>query len=129
MLYERKLHNAYYQVLSEYGVLGSAIFLWLLGHFWWSNARLRSPPYVAGWHALGGTLDLRHVALGLEAGIVGFLGCAFFYNLLFEQWLFSLLILNTLLYHFVRDTAILQPVSGGAAASRRSARSIPVRPS
>jgi O-antigen ligase len=129
MLYQRKLHNAFYQALSEYGVVGSAIFVWLLAHFWWSNARLRSPPYVAAWRILGGTLDLRHVALGLEAAVVGFLGCAFFYNLLFEQWLFTLLILNMLLYQLVRDTAMLQPISGPAMAWRRSAHPIPVRPS
>jgi O-antigen ligase len=128
MLYQRKLHNAYYQVLTEYGLVGTAIWVWLLGHFWWSNARLRSPPYIAAWRILGGTLDLRHVALGLEAGVVGFLGCAIFYNLLFEQWLFTLLILNLLLYQFVRDTAKLQQMPGRMTASRRSARPIPARP-
>jgi len=128
MLYERKLHNAFYQILTEYGALGAAIWLWLIGHFWWSNARLRSPPYAAAWRSLGGTLDLRYVALGLEAGLVGFFGCAFFYNLLFEQWLFTLLILNALLYHFVRDTAMRQPVCRQVRAPWRSARPAPVRP-
>lgn len=120
MLYERKLHNAFFQALCEYGIIGSAIWLWLIGHFLWTNARLRSPPFVAAWQALGGTLDLRHVALGLEAGFVGFCGCAWFYNLLFEPWLFTLLILNMLLYRIVRDTATLQPAFDGAMARRRS---------
>jgi O-antigen ligase len=128
MLYERKLHNAYYQILTEYGAVGTAIWLWLIGHFWWSNARLRSPPYVAAWRILGGTLDLRYAALGLEAGLVGFFGCAFFYNLLFEQWLFTLLILNVLLYQFVRDTAMRQPVPHRARACWRSLRPAPVHP-
>jgi hypothetical protein len=128
MLYQRKLHNAFYQCLSEYGVVGSLIWLWLLGHFLWINARLRSPPFVAAWRLRGGTLDLRYLSLGLEAGAVGFLGCAFFYNLLFEQWLFTLLILNMLLYHLVRDTAMLQPVVGRGTARWRSARPIPARP-
>jgi O-antigen ligase len=129
MLYERKLHNAYYQALCEYGIVGSAIWLFLLGHFWRSNARLRSPPYVAAWNILGGTLDLRYIALGLEAGMVGFLGCAFFYNLLFEQWFFTLLILNTLLHQLVRDTAMLQPTATRATPRWRSMRRISLRPS
>ena len=122
MLYQRKLHNAFYQCLSEYGIVGSLLWLVLIGQFLWINARLRSPPFVAAWRMLGGTLDLRYLSLGLEAGAVGFFGCAFFYNLLFELWLFTLLILNMLLYQFIRDTAMQQQMIPGVTTRRRSAR-------
>lgn len=124
MLYERKLHNAFYQTLCEYGIFGLAIWLWLIGYFLWTNARLRSPPYGAAWQAMGGTLDLRHLALGLEAGFVGFCGCAYFYNLLFEPWLFTLLTLNTLLYRLVRDTVMVPRPTTRASFRWRSPRAM-----
>src|SRR6266851_3737666 len=98
-LYDRKLHNGYFQSLSEFGIVGTLLFLWVVVDFWKRNAALRTPRYRAAWEAAtGGRYDLRWLALGLEAGMVGFCASAVFYNQLFEPWLYFLLTANALLY-------------------------------
>lgn len=98
-LYERDVHSSYFQILSEYGVIGSSLFLWLLIDFWLKNRKLRRRERIAAWRDAGnGALDLKQLSLGIEASMVAFLSTAFFYNQVFVHWLYSILTINILLY-------------------------------
>jgi len=104
-LYDRKLHSSYFQILCEFGIVGSLLFLWLLVDFWKRNAALRTPPYRAAWYAAtGGDYDLRWLALGLESGMVAFWSTAVFYNQLFTPGLYALLTANALLHSRLKAT-------------------------
>jgi O-antigen ligase len=104
-LYDRKLHSSYFQILSEFGIAGSLLFLWLLVDFWKRNAALRTTPYRAAWYAAtGGDYDLRWLALGLESGMVAFWSTAVFYNQLFTPGLYALLTANALLHSRLKAT-------------------------
>lgn len=68
------------------------------------------------WAVASGSLELRQLALGLEPAMVGFLGTCAFCNLLLDvHWLFTLLILNQLLFVLGR-----QPGSRGRAGAVRA---------
>lgn len=130
VFYDKALHNGFYQVLCEQGLLGSMLWLWLLIDFWKRNLALREEGFRRAWAAeTGGSLDLRFVALGLEAGMVGYLACSYFYNLLTSEWFFGMLIANRLLHHVLVPRVQVRPGAAGIAHSlsgparfRRSAR-------
>jgi len=95
----RALHSLYMQVLAEFGILGSMAFIWIVVDFWRRNARLRRWDYRKRWAQLNaGRLDLRFLAIGLEGAMVAFLATAFFYNQLWNNWMYTIVILNLLLY-------------------------------
>lgn len=119
VLYDRALHSSYYQILSEAGVVGSLIYAWILVDFLLRNAALRRRAAIAHWEGItGGRLDLRYLSLALEAGMVGFLTTAVFYNQLYVHWLFTLVTLNVLLWH------LTNPATGarGTRQRQRAAR-------
>ena len=101
MLYNRSLHNIFVQIFVELGLVGSLAFIAVLVHFWRRNVALRTEEAAARWRSLGGRLDLRSVALGLEAGMVGYLIPGMFYGLLAMHWFYTLLAVNLLLYVMV----------------------------
>jgi O-antigen ligase len=98
-LYERALHNIYYQILSENGLVGMGLFLGLVFMFWRRNRALKTPEADANWRAAGGTIDIRQVAIGLESGLVAFLTTGYFYNQLLNSWLFAMLFANAMAYN------------------------------
>jgi O-Antigen ligase len=105
-LYSRDLHNIYYQILSEFGLAGVAIYLYLLVQFWRRGQDLSTPAAQAAWQAAGGVEDVRSIALGLQCGMVAFLASGYFYNQLYTSWSFSLIITNTMLWSIaVRNRA------------------------
>lgn len=118
-LYDRKVHNTYLQTLAERGILGMALFLWLIVDFWRRNLRLRRPAAVARWAAgCDGKYDLRALSIAVEAAMVGYLATSLFYNQLLQvNWLWSLLALNMLLYSL--------SVGDSRRRSRRRARVTP----
>jgi O-antigen ligase len=101
-LWGRQLHSTYFQILCEYGTVGSIIFLWILADFFKRNKQMRSKPYGDRWSSVsGGRLELGQLARGLETGMVGFLATAFFYNQIFDvHWLYTLVVANSVL-HFI----------------------------
>lgn len=106
-LYERSLHNIYVQILCEFGILGSALFLWLFFDFWRKNWRLQKKDAGAIWRERGGgQVELRAVALGMESMMVAFMGCGYFYNQLEVHWLYTLVALNALVYRLVFPPAV-----------------------
>jgi O-antigen ligase len=98
-LWDRALHSSYYQVLSEGGLVGCLLYLWILIDFFRRNAALRSKQAVERWNSIAkGEFDLRYLSWGLEAGMVGFLTTGLFYNQLYVHWLYTLIIMNAILF-------------------------------
>lgn len=121
-LYDRALHNSLVQVLCEYGTIGSLIFLAMLVDFAIRNRQLRRRRLADAWsRAMGGTVDLPMLSLGLESGMVAYLGTALFYNQLFVPWLYTLLTFNVMLHLLAKRAAkVLGPAPAPAT--------MPVRP-
>jgi O-antigen ligase len=98
-LWGRSLHNIYYQLLSEQGIVGSAIFLWLLIDFVRKNRAMRRSDVLARWsHMTDNGYDVRAVALGLEAALVAFLANGYFYDQLYTGHLYALIGMNLILW-------------------------------
>ncbi len=98
-IFGRALHNIYFEILSEYGAVGTLAFLGLLFDFWRRNIRLRRPSVVRRWNETSGSqFDLRPLSLGLECAMVAFLGNGVFYNLMYIHWFWTVLALNYVLY-------------------------------
>lgn len=99
------LHNAYFQILSELGLVGTIAFIWLMVDFVRKNRELLRPESIAKWRERGGAqwLDLRFVALGLESAMAGvFLGNMVYASLL-EPWFATLWALNRVLWELTRS--------------------------
>jgi O-antigen ligase len=114
-LYTRSLHSLYFTIISELGIAGVIAFLWILVDFWRRNAALRTQAAAQRWREIGGTYQLRALALGLEVAMVGFLAIAGVYSTAGKHWLFTILALNLVLHaHTVRG----QPKTVGNGAGR-----------
>ena len=104
-LWARALHSSYYQVLCEGGLVGCALYLWLVIDFVRRNRAIRSRRALHYWATTtAAEFDLRYLSWGLEAGFIGFLGCALFYNQLYVHWFYTLSIVNALLYQLSRPS-------------------------
>ncbi len=98
-LWGRQLHNIYFQILSEFGLLGTTAYLALLIDFWRKNKRLMRKDRCAVWDATsGGRWNLTYISLGLELTMVAFLSTGFFYNTLYLFYSYALIYLNRALY-------------------------------
>ncbi|MGH7620241.1 MAG: O-antigen ligase family protein [Gemmatimonadaceae bacterium] len=112
-LYARALHSNYFQLLSEFGLVGAAIFIWMLVEFWRRCHFFLKPSTAVIWQRAGGAQDIRSLALGLESGMVGFLATGVFFNQLFQMWFYGLVIMAALLETLVKRAAQPVPVRGG----------------
>jgi hypothetical protein len=111
------LHSAYFQILSEFGIVGVTAFIWLMVDFLKKNLALRRPEAIARWNALGlsARLDLRALSLGLEAGVVATFLVNIVYASFFEPWFLVLWVLNRVLW------ALTSPEAAAAPAAMRVA--------
>jgi O-antigen ligase len=116
MLYDRKLHNVYFQILSEYGTVGSLLYLWLFIDFFYRNRRLRSPEFLDQWNSRGGRVDLKWISLGLSAIMIAFMVNGLFYNLVECDFLPATVIANALLYQLAKPA---RPSAFGGPVTRR----------
>jgi O-antigen ligase len=102
-LWDRALHSSYYQVLSEGGLVGCLLFIWILVDFRRRNVALRKRRAQEQWQVVcRGEFDLRYLSWGLEASMLGFLATSLFYNQLYVHWMYTLIIVNALLYELSR---------------------------
>ena len=98
-LYGRSMHNIFFQLLAEQGIIGSAIFLFIIIDFVRRNKSLRTAGAIEHWEkAVGRRFDLRAISLGLEGAMVGFLASGFFYDQLYVNFFYSIVALNLILY-------------------------------
>jgi len=99
LLWGRAVHNVYFQLLSEFGLLGTLAFVSLLVDFWRRNARLRSAAFISAWKSASeNPLDLRMLSHALEVGMVAYLATGFFYDQVYVHWFYSLLTLNAVVH-------------------------------
>jgi hypothetical protein len=107
------LHSAYFQILSEFGVVGVSAFIWLMVDFLRKNLALRRPEAIARWNALGLStrLDLRALSLGLEAGVVATFLVNIVYASFFEPWFLVLWVLNRVLWALTSTEAAMAPAA------------------
>jgi len=107
-LWGKRLHNTYYQILSEYGTIGAAIFLWMLVDFFRLNRALRRRERLQAWAVRsGGQLDLAQLSLGLESAMLAWAVTGYFYNLIFSvPWLYALITINTVLYQLSKPDPV-----------------------
>ena len=117
----RALHNNYYQILAEYGLVGAGIYLFMIAQFFRITRALTRAEAAAAWRAYGGVDDIGKIALGIESSMVAFLLTGYFYNQLFLSWFFSLVSVAILLRSLVA-TREAPPI-----VSRRRQAFIPAR--
>jgi hypothetical protein len=82
------------QILSEAGVVGTILYLLIIGNFVCRTRLQKQRAASAIWTARGGLGDLRALARGLESGMVGYLGTNMFHNQLYTPWLALLVGMN-----------------------------------
>jgi O-antigen ligase len=116
-LYGRALHSNYFQLISEFGIIGTAIFGFILLDFYLKNRRLHRPEAIAAWRAGGGGADIRMIAIGLECGMVAYLVTGVFFNQLFASWFFTLMFANLVVYSIVKER--LNPSPAAAVPTGR----------
>ena len=116
--YGLNLHSTYMQILSEFGLVGSIGFIWLLVDFQRRNRALREPRAVERWSAhSGGAFDLRYLALGLEAANVANILGGMFYSSLFYPAFYIIWTANRMLWAVTRP----ETTSGPPARARHTA--------
>lgn len=90
-MYNQALHSVYFQILSEEGIIGCYLWGYMCWDFHRRIFRLCSKSASEVWKAKGGTVDLRCIALGLEAAMIGFHVNGVFYNQIYVHWFWTLL--------------------------------------
>jgi hypothetical protein len=129
MLYGYNLHNAYMQVLSEFGLIGITAFAWALWDFQVRNKQLRDPAAVRHWaERSGGQWKLNYLALGLEAANVANVLGGMFYASLFMPWFYITWIANRMLWALSRPAPenAARPHRRSSVRSRAAPASLPL---
>jgi len=120
-LYNKALHNAYLQILSEEGIVGLTLWLWMLIDFSRRTRRMRTPKAVDTWRRqVGGSFGLHEISLALEGGMVGFLCGAFFYNMTYRHWFFSFLALAVVISESIKKFSSVRSPNGSASTDDSS---------
>lgn len=111
MFYGFNLHNAYVQVLAEFGLVGMFAFIWMHVDFFRKNWALHARDAQAAWAATraGRQFELRYLALALEAGMLAIMLANVLYASLFESWLFTAFAANRMLWSVTRPTKASPP--------------------
>ena len=105
-LYNRSLHNLYFQTLSELGIVGAFVLVLMLVDFWRRNAVLRSLAGEQRWLEMGGRLRLPLLARGLEVAMIGYLVIAAVYSTAGKHWFYTIVAVNLTLHSLVVGTRV-----------------------
>lgn len=116
MLYGRALHSNYFEILSEFGLVGVGIYLFLIAQFWCRSRYVLRHCDRINLSSVG-IRDVRSLALGLESGMVAYLVSGIFFNQLFTSWFFCIVFANALLYSIASRGFL--PNDNRAAPTRR----------
>jgi hypothetical protein len=111
------LHSAYFEILSEFGIVGVVAFVWLMVDFVKKNRALRRAPALSRWAASGmaNRLDLRALSLGLEGGLVATFLVNVVYASLFEPWFISVWVCNRMLWALTCEETARRSTRGRTA--------------
>lgn len=107
----KAVHNVYFQIIAEMGILGILSLLMILYYFGKRNLFVRTTAKkilkTNNSQDFNGSskTDISGVnySLALEGGMIAFLANSFFFNLLYFTWFWDLLILNTLIYQQMKE--------------------------
>jgi O-antigen ligase len=91
-------HNSYLQVLAELGIVGIALFLWIIGFAIWCALR------AARWFGRVGDTEMEIVARAMVVALVGILAADFFITEQYGKQLWLLLGLGPALLGVARRT-------------------------
>ena len=90
-LYNMGVHNAYFQILVEEGIIGIMLWIVMIFGFFRRTMHIEAAGKIVPWRGPGGdTLDMRMISRGLEGAMIGYLASGFFYNQLYIHWFWSL---------------------------------------
>ena len=115
-IWGRSLHNGYFQVLSEGGLVGIFIYVAILIDFFWSNRKTRQRSAQLAPRFEGERFAA--LATGVKLGQIAFLLNLFFYDITYYDWFWNLLLLNALLTVRVREWSLLADDAGDRVAPR-----------
>lgn len=123
MLWGLNVHSAYFQVLSEFGLLGTIAFFWLMIDFVLTNRKLRSKDAVERWKSMGmdEKLELRSLSCALEGGFVAVVLNNAIYSTFMQPWFIALLAVNRMLWYLTCYTE--KPAARRVAPRRAMASS------
>jgi len=119
-MYMMALHNDYVQVMVEQGLVGLFALAFIFVHFFKCVRFLRTEAVQRAWmNHTEGFIDPGHLALGLEAAMVGFIVTSAVYPQLFiNYWMWSIMMLA-----LVSSAIARRMIEGTAGAGRISFRS------
>ena len=113
-IWGRSLHNGYFQILCELGIVGTAVFLVLLYDLNRSNRKIMKYQTDENSKDIEAELAIyRQLSSGVALTIFAFLMNAFFYDMIFYTWFWELIIFNRLL--LVRVTNIVKQETDNTA--------------
>jgi len=119
-LYGAGLHNIYFQILSEEGIIGVWVWTTMLVGFVRRIRFLRSQSADNQWNRHGGEgIDIRAISLGLESAMIAFLATGFFYNQLYVHWFWTLITITFVLSELTSGS----PATANTGLLRRGASS------
>jgi O-antigen ligase len=113
-IWGRALHNGYFQILCEQGILGSFLFVLILIEFATTNYSMTGRMRRLEWNHKEGSetgygysiREYYYILIGIRVGMLAFLLNTFFYDIIYYTWGWDLLIFNKLLHiHFLRSPA------------------------
>ena len=122
MFYGFNLHSAYFEILSEMGIVGCIAFAWAMLDFVLKNRALRKADAAARWAATGmaAKFDLRYLSLALEGAMAATFLANMVYAAFFESWFIVLWSANRMLWAVTRSDAA-QGVAARAVRGMRTA--------
>ena len=101
-IWGRALHNGFYQILCESGIFGVTLFALILLDFWRKN-NIPQSHYNNTLYPEGSSLI--NFSEPIKAGMLAFLMNAFFYDIIYYNWFFYLLILGRLNHNLYIQTS------------------------
>lgn len=105
-IWGRALHNAYFQILSEQGIIGTIIFIFIIYEYFiksYSSKKIYWRKLIKDKNNQN-IRKIYYLMLSFEIVMIGFLANAFFYDIIYFPWFWELVIFNTLLWTVAKSS-------------------------